>query len=79
MDNHVIPVVEQLQRRLAPDNLTSQGKGEEEEHPGVRNDYETGERNGTSSQLNDFCFCDRLILCFLLYYCQFCRIEMDLF
>ncbi|XP_044465235.1 magnesium transporter MRS2-I-like isoform X1 [Mangifera indica] len=45
MDNHVIPVVEQLQRRLAPDNLTSQGKGEEEEHPGVRNDYETGERN----------------------------------
>ncbi|KAJ0051825.1 hypothetical protein Pint_03191 [Pistacia integerrima] len=45
LDDNVIPIVEQLQRRLAPDNPTSQGQGEEEEHPGVRNDFETGEEN----------------------------------
>ncbi|KAJ4726815.1 Magnesium transporter MRS2-like protein [Melia azedarach] len=41
MDDNVIPIVEQLQRRLAPDNPISQGQGEEEEHPGVRNDIDT--------------------------------------
>ncbi|KAJ0113348.1 hypothetical protein Patl1_03235 [Pistacia atlantica] len=45
LDDNVIPIVEQLQRRLASDNPTSQGQGEEEEHPGVRNDFETGEEN----------------------------------
>ncbi|KAJ4726814.1 Magnesium transporter MRS2-like protein [Melia azedarach] len=44
MDDNVIPIVEQLQRRLAPDNPISQGQGEEEEHPGVRNDIDTGEQ-----------------------------------
>ncbi|KAH7577625.1 hypothetical protein JRO89_XS01G0277200 [Xanthoceras sorbifolium] len=45
LDDNVIPIVEQLQRRLAPDNPISQGQGEEDEHPGVRNDIDTGEEN----------------------------------
>lgn len=46
MDDNVIPIVEQLQRRLASDYPISQGQGEEEDnHPGVRNNFETGERN----------------------------------
>ncbi|KAH9729523.1 Magnesium transporter MRS2-2 [Citrus sinensis] len=46
MDDNVIPIVEQLQRRLASDYPISQGQGEEEDnHPGVRNNFETGEQN----------------------------------
>ncbi|KAH9785543.1 Magnesium transporter [Citrus sinensis] len=42
MDDNVIPIVEQLQRRLASDYPISQGQGEEEDnHPGVRNNFET--------------------------------------
>lgn len=51
MDDNVIPIVEQLQRRLAPDNPISQGQGEEEEHPGVRNDIDTGEQTGNSNSV----------------------------
>ncbi|KAK0580417.1 hypothetical protein LWI29_001725 [Acer saccharum] len=41
MDDNVIPIVEQLQRRLAPDNLITEGQEEdEEEHSRVRNDVD---------------------------------------
>ncbi|KAK3193626.1 hypothetical protein Dsin_024936 [Dipteronia sinensis] len=45
LDDNVIPIVEQLQRRLVPDNPISKGQGEEDDHPGVRNDIDTGEEN----------------------------------
>ncbi|OMP09827.1 Mg2+ transporter protein, CorA-like/Zinc transport protein ZntB [Corchorus olitorius] len=44
-DDNVIPIVAELKRRLPQDNLTSQGQGEEEENPGLRNDMDTGEEN----------------------------------
>ncbi|XWS36377.1 hypothetical protein CRYUN_Cryun20dG0079800 [Craigia yunnanensis] len=44
-DDNVIPIVAELKRRLPQDNLTCQGQGEEEEHPGVCNDMENGEEN----------------------------------
>lgn len=48
LDDNVIPLVEELQRRLALDNSTTKGQtGEDEDHPGVRNDSETNEQDGT--------------------------------
>ncbi|XP_022758348.1 magnesium transporter MRS2-2-like isoform X1 [Durio zibethinus] len=44
-DDNVIPIVAELKRRLPQDDLTCQGQGEEEEHPGMRNDMDTGEEN----------------------------------
>ncbi|KAG8489643.1 hypothetical protein CXB51_017635 [Gossypium anomalum] len=46
-DDNVIPIVAELKRRLPQEkNLTCQGLGEEEEeHPGLRNDINTGEEN----------------------------------
>ncbi|XVF80907.1 hypothetical protein PTKIN_Ptkin15bG0112700 [Pterospermum kingtungense] len=44
-DDNVIPIVAELERRLSQDNFTGQGQGEEEEHPGVRNDIDSGEEN----------------------------------
>lgn len=62
MDDNVIPVVEQLQRRLALDFPISQGQGEEEDHhPGVRNDIDTGEQNGISNSMNFS------IVCLIIY------------
>ncbi|XWS76311.1 hypothetical protein CRYUN_Cryun01aG0165000 [Craigia yunnanensis] len=43
--DNVTLIVAELKRRLPQDNLTCQGQGEEEEHPGVRNDMDTGEEN----------------------------------
>ncbi|KAK2648508.1 hypothetical protein Ddye_015997 [Dipteronia dyeriana] len=44
MDDNVIPIVEQLQRRLTPDNLITEGQEEDEEkHSRVRNDVDNGE------------------------------------
>ncbi|GLU07664.1 hypothetical protein SLE2022_246130 [Rubroshorea leprosula] len=45
LDDGVIPIVEELQRRLPQDNLMGQGQGEEDEKPGLRNDAETDEEN----------------------------------
>ncbi|OMO78393.1 Mg2+ transporter protein, CorA-like/Zinc transport protein ZntB [Corchorus capsularis] len=45
LDDNVIPIVAELKRRLPQYNLTSQGQGEEEENPGLRNDMDTGEEN----------------------------------
>ncbi|KAF2325292.1 hypothetical protein GH714_026189 [Hevea brasiliensis] len=45
LDDNVIPVVEELQRRLPFVNVTSEIQGEEEEHPGVPKDFDTGEEN----------------------------------
>ncbi|TXG63763.1 hypothetical protein EZV62_010757 [Acer yangbiense] len=60
MDDNVIPIVEQLQRRLAPDNLITEGQEEdEEEHSRVRNDVDNGEQNGKCH-----------IYIFFSYHCQ---------
>ncbi|KAL9431045.1 hypothetical protein AB3S75_026271 [Citrus x aurantiifolia] len=65
MDDNVIPIVEQLQRRLASDYPISQGQGEEEDnHPGVRNNFETGEQN-------EFPFEFRALEVFLEAICSF--------
>ncbi|GLT42377.1 hypothetical protein SLA2020_164270 [Shorea laevis] len=45
LDDGVIPIVEELQRRLPQDNLMGQGQGEEDEKPGLQNDVETDEEN----------------------------------
>ncbi|KAJ7972708.1 Magnesium transporter MRS2-like protein [Quillaja saponaria] len=43
LDDNVVPIVEELQRRLSHVNATCQGQGEEEEHSGAQNDVESGE------------------------------------
>lgn len=43
-DDNVIPIVAELERRLPQDACQGQGE-EEEEHPGVRNDTDSGEEN----------------------------------
>ncbi|XP_012092100.1 magnesium transporter MRS2-2 isoform X4 [Jatropha curcas] len=45
LDDNVIPIVEELQRRLPLLDITSQIQGEEEEHQGVGKDVDTGEEN----------------------------------
>ncbi|XP_024023743.1 magnesium transporter MRS2-I isoform X2 [Morus notabilis] len=46
LDDNVIPIVEELQRRLALASASFKGPGEEEEQPtGARDDAETGEEN----------------------------------
>lgn len=48
LDDNVIPIVEELQRRLALASASFKGQGEEEEQPtGARDDAETGEENGS--------------------------------
>ncbi|XP_030947162.1 magnesium transporter MRS2-2-like isoform X2 [Quercus lobata] len=44
-DNNVVPIIEELRRRLPLGNAVYQGQGEEEEHPGVQHDVESGEEN----------------------------------
>lgn len=46
----MIPIVEELQRRLT--SASSKCQGEEEEQPaGVRDEAETGEENGMSNEI----------------------------
>ncbi|KAK6940731.1 hypothetical protein RJ641_030262 [Dillenia turbinata] len=45
LDENVIPIVEELQRRLLQVGTVSEVQAEEEENPEVRNDVETSERN----------------------------------
>ncbi|XP_059430363.1 magnesium transporter MRS2-I-like [Corylus avellana] len=44
-DQNVIPVVEELQRRLPPVNAICQGQGNEKEYPSGQNDVEAGEED----------------------------------
>lgn len=47
LDDNVVPIVEELQRRLVLTRASFRGQGEEEEQPaGARDDAETGEENG---------------------------------
>lgn len=48
-DDNVVPIIEELRRRLPLGNAVYQGQGEEEEHPGVQHDVESGEENGNTS------------------------------
>ncbi|XP_062168373.1 magnesium transporter MRS2-I-like [Alnus glutinosa] len=48
MDENVIPVVEELQRRLPPVNAICQGQSEGREYPGGQNDVEAGEEDDVS-------------------------------
>ncbi|GMN48908.1 hypothetical protein TIFTF001_018066 [Ficus carica] len=46
LDDNVVPIVEELQRRLVLTRASFRGQGEEEEQPaGARDDAETGEEN----------------------------------
>lgn len=45
MDDNVVPIVEELQRRLPPVSTSFQGQGEEEDL-GAQNDAEAAEENG---------------------------------
>ncbi|XP_059625962.1 magnesium transporter MRS2-I-like isoform X2 [Cornus florida] len=63
MDDDVIPIVEELQRRLPPLNAICQGQGEDEEQPGVQNDAE--------SEPNDFPFEFRALEVALEAICSF--------
>ncbi|KAK7839651.1 magnesium transporter mrs2-2, partial [Quercus suber] len=45
-DENVIPVVEELQRRLPPANAIPQGLGDGKEYPGGQNDVDAGEEDG---------------------------------
>lgn len=49
LDENVIPIVEEFQRRLPLVNITNQIQGEEEVHPGERKDFDTGEENGMTT------------------------------
>ncbi|KAL4643396.1 hypothetical protein ACB092_02G088800 [Castanea dentata] len=44
-DENVIPVVEELQRRLPPANTVFQGPGDGKEYPGGQNDIDAGEED----------------------------------
>ena len=46
LDDNIIPIVEELQRRLPRVNSVCQAQGEEEEHQGERNEVETSDENG---------------------------------
>lgn len=54
LDENVIPVVEELQRRLPPVNAIQQGQGDGKEFPGGQNDVDTGEEDGMLHLINYF-------------------------
>ncbi|KAL7584463.1 magnesium transporter MRS2-I [Lactuca sativa] len=45
LDDNVIPIVEELQRRLPPPNLNFMGQGDDEEGTGVQSEAQTSESN----------------------------------
>ncbi|GFY98844.1 magnesium transporter 9 [Actinidia rufa] len=45
LDDNVVPIVEELQRRLPPVTAICQDQAEDEEHQGARDDVESGEQN----------------------------------
>lgn len=59
LDDNVVPIVEELVRRLPSINLNSQAQGEDEENLGPQNDLDTSEENGMT-------LCITLLECFLL-------------
>lgn len=59
LDDNVVPIVEELKRRLPSVNLNSQVQGEDEENLGPQNDLDTSEENGITSHMT-------LFACFLL-------------
>lgn len=61
LDDNVVPIVKELQRRLPLVNPISQGQGEDEENLGPQNDLETSVENGITSQMTLFS-CYRLKL-----------------
>ena len=46
LDEDVIPVVEELQRRLPPANVFRQSQGDGKDHTGGQLDVEAGEEDG---------------------------------
>lgn len=59
LDDNVVPIVEELQKRLPSVNLNSQVQGEDEENLGPQNDLDASEENGMTSHIT-------LLSCFLL-------------
>lgn len=49
LDENVIPIVEELQRRLPPVNVNFIGQGEDEEGNGIQSETQTNESNGIYS------------------------------
>lgn len=47
LDENVIPVVEELRRRLPVGNAAHQGQGDGKEGSGAQNDGDPGEEDGT--------------------------------
>lgn len=52
LDDNVVPIVQELQRRLPLVNLISEGQGEDEDNLGAENDLETSEENGITSPMS---------------------------
>lgn len=51
LDDNVVPIVEEFQKRLPSVNLSSQVQGEDEENLGTQNDFDTNEENGMTSHI----------------------------
>ena len=49
LNDNVVPIVEELQRRLPPVSAICQGQAESDEHQGARDDVESGEQNGNQT------------------------------
>ena len=57
LDDNVVPIVEELQRRLPTVTAICQDQAEDEEHQGARDDVESGEQNGNLViTINTHCF-----------------------
>lgn len=50
LDDNVVPIVKELQRRLPLVNPISQGQGEDEKNLGPQNDIQTCAEDGITSQ-----------------------------
>lgn len=51
LDDNVVPIVQELQRRLPLVNFNSEGQGEDGENLGPQSDLETNENNGITMTL----------------------------
>lgn len=61
LDDNVVPIVKELQRRLPLMNHFSQGHGEDEDNLGPQNDKEISTENGITSEMT-LLSCNRLKL-----------------
>lgn len=66
MDDNVIPIVEELRRRLPPANAFHRAQGDGKEHSSGQNDVEAGEEDGIYIFITAFCLSNFNLILYII-------------